>query len=181
VPPNAQFFERDDLFGKVFHDAASPEINAEIKAAGNCLAADLNTAAVFHLIRAAEFGLREFVIHFKADKHFPKQLEEWDWHQLIEAADKEVNPLAAKKLEAAAAAAPKSPGHPILALGSSAAPPPREKAKWYRIALSEFRILKDVWRNDVMHTRATYTVHGAMDVYCRVRDFMPRLQRYLKD
>jgi hypothetical protein len=53
-----KFFDRDDLFGKSFHDSAAPEMNSEIKAAGNCLAADLNTAAVFHLMRVAELGMR---------------------------------------------------------------------------------------------------------------------------
>jgi hypothetical protein len=158
------FFEQAALFDEPFHRDASPEINVEVKAAGNCLAADLNTAAVFHLIRAAEFGLREFVTHLKADKRLPKQLEEWDWHELIDAADDAIKKIIAIKFK------------------NRKREERRKKAvKGYQTALSEFRILKDVWRNNVMHTRGAYTEHGAMDVYCRVRDFLPRLQKYLKD
>lgn len=35
----------------------------DIKEAGNCLAADCNTAAVFHLMRAVEWGMRAFAVH----------------------------------------------------------------------------------------------------------------------
>jgi hypothetical protein len=59
IPINKdRFFEQSELFGKTVKEAASEEINSEIKAAGNCLAAELNTAAVFHSIRAAERGAR---------------------------------------------------------------------------------------------------------------------------
>src|SRR5208282_2687692 len=52
-----KFFEPLELFGnKVYQNFKSAR--TEIKDAGNCLAADLNTAAVFHLMRASEFGLR---------------------------------------------------------------------------------------------------------------------------
>ena len=54
----AQFFEQEALLGPKFRNPICTKINSEIKAAGNCLAGDLNTAAVFHLMRAAELGLR---------------------------------------------------------------------------------------------------------------------------
>jgi hypothetical protein len=164
IPANkACYFELDDLFGESFHKVASSEMNMEIKAAGNCLAADLNTAAVFHLIRAAEFGLREFVIHLKADKRLAKSLEDADWHELIDAAHLAIESIAAKKSKTKKGEARR-----------------KSRLKCYRTALSEFRILKDEWRNNVMHTRGGYTEYGAMDVYCRARDFLPRLQKYLK-
>lgn len=62
----AQYFERDDLFGASFHKQVPSESNAEIRAAGNCLAMDLNTAAVFHLMRAVELGLRKFVAYLQS-------------------------------------------------------------------------------------------------------------------
>src|ERR1039458_55289 len=50
------FFEAENLFGSSVNDAF-PSARPHIKDAGNCLAADLNTAAVFHLMISAEFGL----------------------------------------------------------------------------------------------------------------------------
>jgi hypothetical protein len=67
---NAQLFERDELFGKEVKDSASPQLNTEIKAAGNCLAADLHTAAVFHLMRVAEHGLHALAIHRKPSRNY---------------------------------------------------------------------------------------------------------------
>jgi hypothetical protein len=45
------------LFGHAVHDAF-PSARQDIKDAGNCLALDLSTAAVFHLMQVAEHGLR---------------------------------------------------------------------------------------------------------------------------
>jgi uridine phosphorylase len=44
------FFEQENLFGKQVAKAF-PLARNEIRSAGNCLAMDLNTAAVFHLMR----------------------------------------------------------------------------------------------------------------------------------
>ena len=52
------FFEPPALFGREV-DTAFPSVKRDIKDAGNCLALDLNTAAVFHLMRTVEFGVRE--------------------------------------------------------------------------------------------------------------------------
>ena len=81
-PSKVQFFVRDDLFGKAFHDAAPADISAEIKAAGNCLALDLNTAAVFHLMRTAELGLRKLAKRLGARLKHP--LDFADWGRVIE-------------------------------------------------------------------------------------------------
>jgi hypothetical protein len=48
-PHNAPFFEQDELFGKDVKDKAFPQINSEIKAVGNCLAADLNSGILLAL------------------------------------------------------------------------------------------------------------------------------------
>ena len=160
-PPKDDLFERDDLFGKDVSEKF-PSAKEEIKAAGNCLAVDLNTAAVYHVIRAAEFALREFVIHLKAKKHLSKPVEECDWGNLIEAVQTKLNQRDAK-----AKTKPFSESK-------------KRAHKNYRIALNEFRILKDEWRNNVMHTRKPYSYHGAMDVFERVREFLPRLANYLK-
>ncbi len=60
----AGFLEQKNLFGKSVWKAF-PSARDEIQAAGNCLALDLNTAAVFHLMRAAELGMRALAVHLK--------------------------------------------------------------------------------------------------------------------
>ena len=65
IPPEkAVFFEKADLFAEAVN-RAFPGAAPEIKDAGNCLATDLHTAAVFHLIRAAEHGMRALAKHLK--------------------------------------------------------------------------------------------------------------------
>ncbi len=55
----SQYFENKNLFdskvSKAFRNAS-----ADIVEAGNCLAVGLDTAAVFHLMRVVEWGLRAF-------------------------------------------------------------------------------------------------------------------------
>jgi len=50
-----QYFEQEMLFGLEVC-LTFGEAQEDIKDAGNCLAADLNTAAVFHLMRVVEYG-----------------------------------------------------------------------------------------------------------------------------
>lgn len=154
---NAHYFERDDLYGQQFHDAASPEINAEIKAAGNCIAADLSTAAVFHLMRVAEFGIRALVVHLGIPIS-NGELQYEDWHGLIE------------KVEAAIPAKIKETN------GGDRGDKAEAKEFYYGV-MGEFRGFKDVWRNSVMHTRSSYTAKEAIGVFERVQDFMQRLAK----
>jgi hypothetical protein len=58
IAPNVQdYFEQEQLFGGVIYELF-PEARNDIRNAGNCLAASLPDAAVFHLMRVAEHGLR---------------------------------------------------------------------------------------------------------------------------
>src|SRR5260370_27264994 len=74
-------------FGEAVYDVI-PTARQDIRDAGNCLAFELHTACVFHLMRAAEHGLRKLarrlrvvVFHNKR----PSALEESDWNKIIEA------------------------------------------------------------------------------------------------
>ena len=57
-PSLSAYFEQEQLFGKDVHEKI-PKARQDIKESGNCLAAELHTAAVFHLMRVAEHGLRK--------------------------------------------------------------------------------------------------------------------------
>jgi hypothetical protein len=144
------FFEQEALFGNAVNDAF-PSAAAEIKDAGNCLASDLHTAAVFHLMRVAEWGLRSLAKHLKVK--VKGQLEYADWGNVLGAINKKLTAAEGK---------------------------PRGKKKsaeleFYRLMESELNTLKDVWRNNVMHTRGRYNHGDSLGVYLRVSEFMQRM------
>jgi hypothetical protein len=148
-----EYFENDNLFGK---DARFPrEWNTEVKAAGNCLAADLNTAAVYHLIRAAEMGMRALTHHLGAipigDQNKQIKIEEATWKQLLDAIEvsieqeRKINNLSARKTKGT--------------------------IRDYEILWEDLNILKD-HRNRVMHNRLEYNASEAEGIFHRVKDFM---------
>jgi hypothetical protein len=161
------FFEKEDLFGgKV--SAAFVSAKPEIKAAGNCLACDLNTAAVFHLMRVVEFGMRGLASNLNV-KIPKKPLELAGWDEMIQKIDEKIS----KKLNR------KAPlGVPLIKYKSRKGKSYQKKEEdkeFYRGVIHEFYGFKDVWRNHVMHTRKSYNPQEAEGVFWRVRDFMQKL------
>jgi hypothetical protein len=145
------YCEQDELFGKTVNKAF-PSAKIEIKDAGNCLAADLNTAAIFHLMRVAEIGLRALARRLKVTiKKIP--LEYADWGKIIFEIEEKI------KLKK-----PKSRGKKQS-----------EALEFYHGAIGEFNAFKDVWRNNVMHTRKSYGEKEAIRVFNHVHGFMQRL------
>ena len=150
------FFEQEALFG-VEVNRSFPSAAAEIKDAGNCIAAELYTAAVFHLMRTSEWGLRSLARHVKA--RIKGHLAYADWGTVLRRIDEKLTALERK---------------------------PRGKKKsdeleFYRLTESELNTLKDVWRNNVMHTRGRYSQPEAVGVFLRVREFMQRLASRVKE
>jgi hypothetical protein len=154
----AQFFEQYALFGDAVKEKSSDEINAEIRTAGNCLAAELNTAAVFHTIRTAEMGMRRLasrlrVIPCRDSKRI--KIEDATWNELIAPIN---NKIESEKQK----------------------PPAERKLKShfrdYEILVGQLNRLKDD-RNEVMHTHGDYKGSEALGVFERVRDFMQRLAK----
>ena len=151
-PGKAGFFEQDALFGEKVN-SAFPSAKQDIKEAGNCLAADLNTAAIFHLMRATEIGLR--AAGRRLTPRSKSRIAYLEWGAIIK--------LMAKKVDA------------ITHNGK-----PRSKKKindleFYNGIIGELDAFKDVWRNNVMHTRGHYSEHEAMGVFSHVRAFLQRL------
>src|SRR5208282_5491043 len=82
--PNDKYFERDDMFGAKVYDRFPPARD-DIKDAGNCYAASLYTACVFHLMRVAELGLRAIADKVGAEITHSGQaipLEYGDWNKV---------------------------------------------------------------------------------------------------
>ena len=152
------FFEQEKLFGDNVYDAFK-EAREDIKAAGNCLAADLNTAAVFHLMRVVELGLRALAVRLKAKVLIKKlkqtkiPIEFGTWEEIITTLETKLDEL--RK-------------HPRS--------PKREgKIETFNELLKDFRSVKDLWRNKVMHTRATYDAKQAKSAFNHVCSFMQKL------
>lgn len=122
--------------------------------AGNCLAADLNTAAVFHLMRVVEYGLRALAVKLKVSAAKGKPIEYATWGRIIPALNKMIETIDKK---------------------SNKTKKEQADLDFYRLALNDCNIFKDFWRNDVMHTRGNYNETEALDVYDRVEKFMQGL------
>jgi hypothetical protein len=139
-----------------------PSACADIKEAGNCLAADCNTAAVFHLMRIAEYGLRALARDRKskslpAEKDTPLELRNWE--DII------------KELEASE-----------KAIGNYPKTSARElQFAFYHGALTSLRAFKNHVRNPVMHTRESFDHYRAMSVRNHVKEFMERLATMLSE
>jgi len=160
IPPDrANFFERDNLFGDEVKRACSAEINAEIKDAGNCLAADLNTAAIFHLMRVAESGMRALARHLKV-KVKKNTIDSALWTEIT------------NNIEEATGARWKK-----LPKAKKARKQATDFLKFCEVAANELNSFKEIWRNNVMHASGNYKASEALYVFERVNDFMQRLAK----
>jgi hypothetical protein len=160
-----EFLEEDALFGPAVK-SRFPSASRDIKAAGDCFAAECSAAAVFHLMRVAEMGLRSLV----RDRRIPlsdKPLTDRDWSQV------------SKKLE-------------IAVFQMRAAPvtkwPGAEQAKdrqivFYNDLLQELRPFDEAWKNHVSHPGAAvfYNRDQAGEILKRVRSFMQKLATRLSE
>jgi hypothetical protein len=156
---NAKLFEQDELFGKQVKDSASQELNAEIKAAGNCLATDLNTAAIFHLMRAVELTMRSVVFYLKINVR-NKPVEHAGWDTLVKLIEKDTR----RRKEKYDRSKRKKKAH-------------LEHCKSFRIVADELNFFKEIWRDNTMHTQRLYSAAEAIGVFERVKDFMRRLAK----
>jgi len=158
-PPNDEYFCQDNLFGEEVY-SMFPDARADIKDAGDCLAASLPTASVFHLMRTAEHGLRALARKLRVTiTHKGKQcpIEFGDWDTVITAIKNKI--IDARKL--------------------SAGPKRQAKLEAYSNAADHCEYMKDIWRNNASHTRKPYKDAEAVNALERVRDFMQFLGSYL--
>jgi hypothetical protein len=149
------FVDRDDLFGAVVMAKFKPAV-ADIKDAGNCLAAECSTAAVFHLMRVSEYGLRAVAKRLKVKlthKKAAQPVEFADWNKIITGIKNKIEEL--RKL-------PSSPKQD-------------KRLTFYSDIAEQSEYIKDVWRNAISHTRRSYNHDEAMGVKQRVQDFMSRI------
>jgi hypothetical protein len=152
----AKFCEQPALFGEPVNKAF-PSAVKDIMEAGNCLAVDLNTATVFHLMRVVECGMRALAVHLKV-KIKDRSIKQAGWDQLIKLMEKEIQ-LRREKYD-------KNKRRKRKDL---------ETCKFYTVMVDELNIFKEIWRDHVMHTGSPYNEAEALGVLTRVHDFMQRL------
>lgn len=128
-----------------------PAAYRDIAAAGSCLGTDQWTAAVFHLMRVLEHGLRDLADRVKAE--FPTAIELENWKNIIDKIESQIRTQ--EKL-------PKSQQK-------------SDDLEFYTKAASQFWHFKEAWRNHVAHSRATYDETEAFNVYNAVKHFMQQL------
>jgi hypothetical protein len=159
----SEYFENGELFSPNVAQRF-PSAVRDITDAGNCIALELSTAAVFHLMRVVECGMRSFAVHLgllkvvvdrKTRKEIP--LEYSDWERILNQLPEKVE----QKVES-------------LARGQA-----KQKAQeFYYPALKEISGFKEAWRNHVMHARAEYNTQDAIAVLSHVNRFMKDLAEY---
>jgi hypothetical protein len=154
----SSYVDNAELFGPEVR-AAFESSQRDIMEAGNCLASECGTACVFHLMRAAEFGLRALArdrnVEFK-----DKPLEEKEWGQILPGLEKKIRELG------------ESPQSSWPSLGIKS-----EQIRFYAEVVQELRGFNDSWRKHVSHadTLAFYEIGTAVDILGHVRSFMQKL------
>jgi hypothetical protein len=136
---------------KCFKDAKS-----DITEAYSCLALERNTATVFHAMRIAEHGLRNLAKRLRVTlthNKKPMPIEAATWDKII---------TAVKNKIAQAHSLP----HGIRR---------QSQLTYYSDMADRCSYMKDLWRNEVMHTRRSYLPDEASGALQRVADFMKLL------
>lgn len=163
----ADYVENEALFGSAVK-ASFPSAREDIKQAGNCLAVECGTAAVFHLMRAVEWGLRALcrdlgiIRVLKSRKGKPRYtpLAWTEWGPMLEEAHDRIE----KKM-----------------LRLPAGKRKQEAQEFYFTLLRDIRGFKEAFRNHVMHTRVEYSPKQADAVLDHVRRYMTLLSARVKE
>jgi hypothetical protein len=160
-----EFLDEDALFGQAVK-ARYPSATRDVKAAGECFGAECYAAAVFHLMRVAEAGLRSIV----RDRRIPladKQLTDKDWSQVLKKLE-----MAIFQLRAA----------PLTKWGGNGHVRDRQVA-FYSELLQDLRLFDDAWKIHISHPGAAvfYNRDQTAEILRHVRSFMQKLATRLSE
>ena len=149
----ARYLEKDDLVSEETR-AYFPLASQELRIAGNCFAASLDTACVFHCMRALEHGLRAVA----NDVSVTFDIQYW---QTV------LDEIASK----------------VAALGKTLprGKNKNERLQFLSEAVSEFRYFKDGWRNYVSHKHVSYGEQQALKVLGHTSSFIDALSLKLTE
>ena len=154
-PKRSEFYKSTSLFGA---EVATnfPSTAYDIEEAGNCLATERATAAVFHLVRVIEVGLRALGKTLNEQHLDPNRNPTWE--AILTRCDAEL----------------KKPR-------KDRSPDWQTDEAFYVEATARLRSVKDAWRNPTMHVDKKYTPDESQDIYNAVRTFMRHLATKLKE
>jgi hypothetical protein len=151
----ATFYSNFKLFGESFQDKYSFNALRESLGAGNCYAAGEYTACVFHCMRVAEYGLRKLAanrtLRVKLTKnHRPIPIEYGTWQDVITAIQNKIKKIRQRPVG-----------------------PKREaELQFFSSAADHCEYMKDIWRNELSHTRRWYKKEEALSAINRVKEFV---------
>ncbi len=148
----APHYLQKDAFGVAVSNRFSDAVT-DLEEASTCFALGRYTACVFHLMRVLELGCQELAK--KMGVAFPVDLT---WQTLL---NNVRSALKALNSRATRTAAEKE----LYKKGSEAA--------------AHLQNVKDAWRNDVMHPRASYTEEQALDVWNHSKPLMIKLAEFV--
>jgi len=158
------FVDQDNLFGP---DVASSFKSAsqDVKEAGNCLAAECNTAAVFHLMRAVEVALRALA-RDRGVTFANKPIDQQEWGTILGALEGKL-----KELRLA-------DGKNWQSLEVKDA-----QIQFYNDTVQELRAFNEAWRRYISHAdpQAFYDHDDAGNIMKHVRSFMQKLAKRISE
>ncbi len=167
------YFENNRLFGESVYENFK-SARDDIENAGNCLAADLPTAAVFHLMRVAEFGMRALAKHLKVK--ITKQKREQKCPHCKRVISDAGKPVTTPVEYAMWDEVLKELKKKIVSLENAKKGPCRtENFRFYHGLLDDLQKFKNVDRNEIMHSRRSYGADEADVVFNSVKKFMVSL------
>jgi hypothetical protein len=140
--------------------AKFPSSKQDSERAIDCYALEQNTACVFHMMRVAEIGLRNIAkkVGVKLiDKGKRQPIEYATWDKVIQGINTKIT----------------------SARALSHGPRKNKKLRFYSEAADQCTFIRDIWRNEVSHTRENFNEGEASGVVARVRDFMALLAKNL--
>lgn len=145
--------------------SAFPSAYDDFIEVGNCLVAECNTAAVFHLMRVAEVGLRVVALDRKAP-FTNKPLDQQEWGTILGYLDGVI-----KDLRLAPASKWPDPGIKDIQL------------RFYGEVVAELRGFNEAWRRHLSHARedGIYDRDYANSVYKHVTKFMQKLAEKISE
>jgi hypothetical protein len=131
-----------------------PSASFDIMEATKCYALERPTACVLHLMRVLETGLSVLA------QSLNLRFNEPTWHQVLGKIEQKIKAIEKLKRK------PKDW---------------KKNRQFYSEAATDFRFIKDAWRNYAMHARQKYTEQEAKDIYDHISSFMRHLSTKLKE
>lgn len=133
-----------------------PSIVRDVEDAGKCYATGNGTAAVFHLMRIMEIGLRTLGKSLQDPNLDPSRNPNWE--TILRKCDDELKKPIAQRSELW-----------------------RGDETFYCQATANLRSVKDAWRNPTMHVKQDYDQEQALSVFNTVKAFMKHIAQKLSE